>query len=157
MKYDESSARTVVCADCGKEFTAFHGLAKICEECKMERARVRQREHYRRKKEGLKKQPNIKICEVCGKEFVAKRSDALTCSPECCKERNRIKCREGAVERNRRYRERKRERKKRKPKEQPALSFSEILKIANEHRLTYGKTVEAINNGKIKVERKKTK
>jgi ribosomal protein L20 len=61
----------------------------------------------------------------------------------------------GAVERNRIYRERKRERKKWKPKEKPALSFNEILKIANEHHLTYGKAVDAINQGKIKVERKK--
>jgi predicted nucleic acid-binding Zn-ribbon protein len=157
MKYDESSARTVVCADCGKEFTAYHGLTKICEDCKMERARVRQREHYRRKKEGLQKQPNIKICVICGKEFVAKRSDALTCSPDCYKERNRIWNRERGAEKERRRRALLKQRKQRKPKEQPALSFSEILKIADEYHLTYGKTVEAINQGKIKVERKKTK
>lgn len=150
-KYDASSARTVVCADCGKEFTAYHGGAKVCDDCKMERARQRQKEYYYRKKEGRGKQPNIKVCTICGKEFIAKRSDALTCSRECYKERNRRWNRERGVERNRLYRERKKQRMAREKDKKPALSFNDILKIANEHHLTYGKAVDAINQGKIKI------
>ena len=81
-----------------------------------------------------------KKCIICGKEFEAKTKNTLLCSKECVKER---------VKRLSKEREARGKRNK-----EPCISVDEILKIANEHHLTYGKAVDAIEQGKIKIKEK---
>lgn len=88
------------CTICGKEYTVKSGLQKYCPDCAEEAIRAKDREmskawnkvnDYYVKRTGVPRS-GIKVCVVCGKEFVDKQP-SVTCSEECAvlrrKERQR--------------------------------------------------------------------
>ena len=79
----------------------------------------------------------IKICEVCGEEFVTDRKDKIFCSKPCSHE--------GELRRKREYAKTYKTYKKMKRDEpqpiKPAMSIAEIAKLAREKGMTYGQYV----------------
>ncbi len=52
-----------------------HKHAFCCQQC--------QRDYYSARQREKRVKARQKVCELCGKDFVAARRDALTCSPAC--------------------------------------------------------------------------
>ena len=73
------------CEGCGIEFKAMRSTRKWCDECKRLQKRLStQRSEQRERQRRGQRQPGSKaVCAWCGKQFLAMRSDAKTCSPEC--------------------------------------------------------------------------
>ena len=89
-KSDTELPRSRDCVVCGREIAwVIHkrwGSPWVCSsECEAERANAKRRV-----------QPEPKICEVCGKSFTPKRSDARTCSDRCRQRLRRSRVNAGA-------------------------------------------------------------
>jgi len=81
-----------------------------------------------------------KVCQECGKVYIAKRCDSVTCGRECNYERNKRRVREaGAVWREKARAERLLQREKPKPKKKKIESIDEIQKKAQAMGMSYGK------------------
>ena len=112
-KREEKKKPIIICAVCGKEFEGKSAQAKYCsKECRAaamveyrreRRAAIRQtpegreklREQYMRSREAMQRQKREgtltkKICQHCGKEFVADGKRRKYCSDECVKEQYKI-------------------------------------------------------------------
>lgn len=124
------------CRNCGNDFEvdgSNHHERKI-EYCSK---LCRNQAHYARKHGG----PVLieKVCQECGKPYMAKRCDSVTCSRECNYERNRKRTKAAGEA----YRERARAEKllkKEQPKEKERFdSIEDIQRKARAMGLSYGK------------------
>jgi hypothetical protein len=86
------------CAECGDLFDAptsrkGGGLFVTCSDaCRVDRKNRQERERFAR----LRPPPHEKTCAECGDEFTTTRSQVVTCSAECYRERDRKRDRNGA-------------------------------------------------------------
>ena len=87
--------RSQICDGCGKGFEAQRSSRHWCDQCKVLRRRlyVRKVEQRHRQEQGKREPHSTATCQWCGKTFLAMRSDAKTCSPECKRQGNLAKAR----------------------------------------------------------------
>lgn len=79
---NQKEAKLANCVVCGKEF-AVKGTALCCsKECSYERHRQTCREYVDKKRGGVWKN-GYGDCVVCGKKFMKRTANQLTCSPAC--------------------------------------------------------------------------
>jgi hypothetical protein len=71
------------CEACGREVFFVSASEKTWGDVFCSEGCRQQRREQRRATRGLRQRPHEKTCEVCAAEFVAKRSDAKTCSSAC--------------------------------------------------------------------------
>lgn len=98
----------------------------------------RSRARHKRKKDGPTGYE--KVCQECGKAYVAKRCDSVTCSPECNTERNKRRVRENGAFYRAKYRAERmlqKEKEKQKPKNK-ADTLAEFDRKARAMGLSYG-------------------
>ena len=119
-----------VCLECGKEFEVVGNESnqKHALYCSVECGKK-----YRRKAKDAERLHKV-ICSECGTEFETVRANKECCGPECVKERNRRRSREGGEIYRIKYREVKRKDKK-KPKKEEAW---EIEAEARKRGMNYG-------------------
>lgn len=122
------------CRHCGGDFEVDgndHHQRKI-EYCSK---LCRNRAHHMRKVGGPKEYE--KVCLECGKTYIAKRCDSVTCGRECNYERNKRRVREAGVA----WREKMRAERllqEQKPKRKKIESIDEVQKKAQEMGMSYG-------------------
>ena len=77
-----------VCQYCGEFFMPSSGRSKYCgDACRYEVKKIQVRMNHRKSYIPLKKEKSKKRCLVCKKTFITNRSDVVTCSPYCQKQR----------------------------------------------------------------------
>jgi hypothetical protein len=102
------------CVRCGIVFLVTGANVRACLDCRPKHKKERRGKYYRnvvcadgRKKENKRQNeararrcpPKMKVCVICGNEFLANRS-AITCSPDCSRQR-RLAYRQEYDEKNR--------------------------------------------------------
>ncbi len=98
----------------------------------------RHKEHNLRKRTGSKEYE--KVCLECGKVYMAKRCDSVTCGRECNYERNRKRVREKGAAYRAKYRaERLLQEEKAKQKKKKIESIDQIQKKAQAMGMSYGR------------------
>jgi hypothetical protein len=124
------------CRHCGSDFEVDennHHQRKI-EYCS---DKCRHREHDLRKRGGPVRIE--KVCEECGKPYIAGRRDSVTCSRECNYERNKRRVRDrGAYYREKYRAERILQEEKAKRKKKKIESIDQIQKKAQAMGMSYG-------------------
>lgn len=125
------------CRHCGSDFEVDgtnHHQRKI-EYCSN---KCRYREHDLRKRGGPVRIE--KVCEECGKPYIGKRRDSVTCSTECNILRNKRRVRDrGAYYREKYRAERLLQEEKAKRKKEQIESIDQIQKKAQAMGMSYGK------------------
>lgn len=125
------------CKYCGNDFEVdesnqYEKRKEYCSDICRSRAR------HKRKKDGPAGYE--KICQECGKAYIAKRCDSVTCSPECNTERNKRRVRENGAFYRAKYRA-ERMLQKEKPKPKKHDSIEEVQAKARAMGLSYGRYI----------------
>ena len=123
------------CRHCGGDFevdgTNHH--ARRIEYCSN---LCRCREHERRKRGGPVQIE--KVCQECGKPYIARRHDSVTCGRECNAERNKRRVRETGAFYREKYRAERMLQEKR-PKRKKIETIDQVQKKAQAMGMSYGK------------------
>ena len=125
------------CRHCGSDFEVdeknqYQRKREYCSEL------CGSREREKRKKIGPVRIE--KTCQECGKAYIAKRFDSVTCSPECNSERTKRIVRENGAKYRAKYRaERMLQKEKSKPKKHD--SIEEVQAKARAMGLSYGRYI----------------
>ena len=125
------------CRHCGGDFEiSENNFREKKKEYCSDKCRNRAREV--RKKSGPKQYE--KVCQECGKEYMGKRYDSVTCSAECNNERNKRRVRENGAFYRAKYRA-ERMLQKEKPKPKKHDSIEEVQAKARAMGLSYGRYI----------------